>query len=99
MRTDAAELALDERVDAVLCFCTHDILTSPLAMARAVALLRTGGRIVAAGVRRPDRRAGWLRVPGLSVSRLVFAVRRVDRTRRLVETRRSGAFYLVTGSR
>ena len=98
-------------MDAVLCFCTHDILTAPPAMPRAVALLRTGGRIVAAGVRRPDRLAGWLRVAGLCVSRLAFAVRPGNRARpwselerllpgtRLVEARRGGAFYLVTGSR
>jgi len=111
IQADAEELTLEARVDAVLCFCTHDILTSPAAVARAVAQLAPGGRIVAAGVQHPDRRAGWLPVPGLFVSGLVFSVRRTQRDRpwrelerllpgtHLVETRRAGAFYLVRGMR
>ena len=75
VQADAEELTLEARVDAVLCFCTHDILTSPGAVARAVAHLAPGGRIVAAGVQHPDRRAGWLAVPGLFVFTKVFSVR------------------------
>jgi ubiquinone/menaquinone biosynthesis C-methylase UbiE len=109
IQADAEDLTLEARVDAVLCFCTHDILTSPAAMARAVAQLRPGGRIVAAGVQHPDRRAGWLAVPGLFVSAKVFSVGGTRRDRpwrelelllpgtHLVEARRAGAFYLVKG--
>ncbi|MBI5287588.1 MAG: class I SAM-dependent methyltransferase [Chloroflexi bacterium] len=41
-----------DSVDAVLCFYTHDILQSDAAIERALAALRPGGRIVAAGARR-----------------------------------------------
>lgn len=111
IQADAEDLTLEARVDAVLCFCTHDILTSPAAVARAVAQLAPGGRIVAAGVQHPDRRAGWLAVPGLFVSAKVFSVRGTQRDRpwrelerllpgtHLVETRRAGAFYVVRGMR
>jgi ubiquinone/menaquinone biosynthesis C-methylase UbiE len=109
VQADAAALDLPERVDAVLCFCTHDILTSPAAVARAIARLTPGGRIVAAGAQRPESRVGWLLAPGLFVSGLVFATRRSGRDRPwrelerilpgmdLVETRRAGAFFLARG--
>ena len=46
-------MALDaESVDAVLCFCTHDIMQSDAAIETAAAALRQGGRIVAAGAKR-----------------------------------------------
>ena len=40
-----------ESVDGVLCFYTHDIMTSPRALDVALGALRPGGRFVAAGVK------------------------------------------------
>lgn len=40
-----------ESVDAVLCFYTHDIMSSPRALDVALAALRPGGRFVAAGAK------------------------------------------------
>lgn len=40
-----------ESVDAVLCFYTHDIMSSPQALEVALAALRPGGRFVAAGAK------------------------------------------------
>lgn len=111
IQADAAELTLPGTVDAVLCFFTHDIVSSDRAMAQAVAHLAVGGRMVAAGAKRPDRRGGWLHAAGLGMTGLVFAVRRTARDRpwralehvlagtRLVETRRGGSVYIVKGAR
>jgi len=52
-----------ESVDAVLCFYTHDIMNSPLAVEKAVAALRCGGRFVAAGVKRATGARGMLLNP------------------------------------
>lgn len=57
---DADELAVEEPLDAVLCFYIHDILTSGSAMERVVGLLKAGGRIVAAGWKLPYTRVGRL---------------------------------------
>ena len=111
IQADAAEMTLPGTVDAVLCFFTHDIMSSDRAMARAVAHLAPGGRMVAAGAKRPDRHGGWLNAVGLRLTGLVFAVRRTARDRpwraleqvlpgtQLVETRRRGAVYIVKGTR
>ena len=40
-----------ESVEAVLCFYTHDIMSSPRALDVAIAALRPGGRFVAAGAK------------------------------------------------
>jgi hypothetical protein len=40
-----------DSVDGVLCFYTHDVMTSPGAVDVALSALRPGGRFVAAGVR------------------------------------------------
>jgi phosphatidylethanolamine/phosphatidyl-N-methylethanolamine N-methyltransferase len=40
-----------ESVDGVLCFYTHDIMSSPRALDVALAALRPGGRLVAAGAK------------------------------------------------
>jgi len=50
---DAVELE-PESVDGVICFYTHDIMNSPVALEKALAALRPGGRVVAAGVKRAD---------------------------------------------
>lgn len=53
IEANADEVELQpESVDAVLCFCTHDIMKSRRALERAVKALRTGGCLVAAGVKR-----------------------------------------------
>jgi demethylmenaquinone methyltransferase/2-methoxy-6-polyprenyl-1,4-benzoquinol methylase len=50
-------------VDAVLCFYTHDIMNSPIALEKALAALRPGGRFVAAGVKRTTGARGLLLNP------------------------------------
>ena len=57
-----------ESVDGVLCFYTHDIITSPRALDVALGALRPGGRVVAAGVKL----AGGLR--GTILNPLTLAV-------------------------
>lgn len=57
-----AELA-PESVDAILSFCTHDIMRSPGALRNAVTALRPGGRFVAAGVKRASGVRGLLLNP------------------------------------
>src|SRR5262249_31322585 len=53
IEANAEEVALaPSSVDAVLCFYTHDILTSAQAVERAIAALRPGGRFVATGGKR-----------------------------------------------
>jgi ubiquinone/menaquinone biosynthesis C-methylase UbiE len=53
VEANAEAAALDPgSVDAVLCFYTHDILQSDLAIETAAAVLRQGGRFVAAGATR-----------------------------------------------
>ena len=59
---DAVELE-PEWVDGVICFYTHDIMNSPDALARALAALRSGGRIVTAGVKRASGAQGVLLNP------------------------------------
>jgi len=56
IEANAEELSLNERFDGVLCSYTHDIITSPLAVQRAVDHLKPGGRFVAMGLKRPT---GW----------------------------------------
>ena len=56
MQANAEELTLGEQFDGILSTYTHDIMTSPLAVQRAVAHLKPGGRFAAIGFARP---AGW----------------------------------------
>jgi ubiquinone/menaquinone biosynthesis C-methylase UbiE len=52
VEADAAAVALEPGAfDGVLCFYTHDIMRSRQALGRAVAALRPGGRVVAAGAK------------------------------------------------
>jgi ubiquinone/menaquinone biosynthesis C-methylase UbiE len=51
LEANAEELELDEAVDAILCFFTHDIMVSPTAIPRALRFLKPRGRIAAAGVK------------------------------------------------
>lgn len=50
-------------VDAVLSFYTHDIMSSPQAVERAIQALRPGGIFVAAGSKLAQGRRGWLLDP------------------------------------
>jgi demethylmenaquinone methyltransferase/2-methoxy-6-polyprenyl-1,4-benzoquinol methylase len=50
-------------VDGVVCFYTHDIMNSPVALKKALASLRPGGRFVAAGVKRATGARGLLLNP------------------------------------
>ena len=59
---DSARLT-PESVDGVLCFYTHDIMTSPRALDVALGALRPGGRFVAAGVKLVRGRRGVLLNP------------------------------------
>ena len=56
VQTNAEELDLGQQFDGILSTYTHDIMTSALAVERAVAHLRPGGRFVAIGFARPT---GW----------------------------------------
>ena len=47
-------------VDAVLSFYTHDIMSSPRAVEKAVQALRPGGRLVVAGSKLVEGRWAWL---------------------------------------
>ncbi len=61
IEANAEEVNLQpESVDAVLSFYTHDIMSSPLAVGRALQALRTGGVFVAAGSKLVGKRSGWL---------------------------------------
>ena len=56
VQANAEEMYLDEQFDGILSTYTHDIMTSPLAVERAVVHLKPGGRFVALGFKRPT---GW----------------------------------------
>lgn len=56
VQANAEELDLGEQFDGIVSTYTHDIMTSPLAIERAVAHLKPGGRFVAIGFARPT---GW----------------------------------------
>jgi arsenite methyltransferase len=57
MQTPAQGLSLPEPVDALLFHYTHDILRSPVAIERLLALARPGARVVIAGIKYFPR---WL---------------------------------------
>jgi ubiquinone/menaquinone biosynthesis C-methylase UbiE len=75
---EAAPVAA-ESADAVLCLYTHDIITSPLAVRTAVGALRSGGRFVAAGVKR----AGGFRGLLLDPITLAYSLPAITRTESL----------------
>ena len=56
VQANAEELELGEKFDGILAFYTHDIMTSPIAVERAVAHLKPGGRFAASGVKLAT---GW----------------------------------------
>jgi demethylmenaquinone methyltransferase/2-methoxy-6-polyprenyl-1,4-benzoquinol methylase len=88
---ESAPLTL-ESVDAVLCFYTHDIITSPRAVDVALGALRPGGRFVAAGVKLAGGLRGTIRNPlTLAVSfPAITHLADLDRPWALLETRLGG---------
>jgi len=60
VEADAETLELDECLDGILCFYTHDIMVSPTALPRALQYLKPGGRVVAAGAKLARGWRGWL---------------------------------------
>jgi demethylmenaquinone methyltransferase/2-methoxy-6-polyprenyl-1,4-benzoquinol methylase len=56
VQANAEELELEEAFDGIISSYTHDIMTSPLAVERAVAHLARGGRFVSLGF---CRSTGW----------------------------------------
>jgi len=56
----AEEFELPERVNGMLCFFTHDIMSSPVALSRALRFLEQGARVVAAGAKLARGWRGWL---------------------------------------
>ena len=52
VESNANTVDIQEQVDGVLCFFTHDIMNSEPAVERALAPLKPGKRLVAAGVKR-----------------------------------------------
>jgi len=60
IEANAETFEIDQRVDGILCFYTHDIMLSPTALPRAIKYLKAGGRMVAAGGKLARGRRGWL---------------------------------------
>jgi len=106
---NAEGVTLDrDSLDAALCFYTHDILQSDAAIEMALAALRPGGRIVAAGAKRATGLRGLMLNPvTVSYSRTaVTSLEGFDRPwahleRRLgpleVEERLLGTAYIARG--
>lgn len=107
-QASAEEFELPERADALLCFYTHDIMVSPVALPRAARFLEPGARVVAAGAKLARGWRGWLVNP-LTVAYSLPAVTTLDRRtepyarmRELVEDfrleeRLLGSQYLASG--
>ena len=57
---DAETFEVPEPVDGLLCFFTHDILLSEIALPRAMKFLAPGARLAAAGVMLANGWRGWL---------------------------------------
>jgi demethylmenaquinone methyltransferase/2-methoxy-6-polyprenyl-1,4-benzoquinol methylase len=60
LEANAESFELDDPVDGILCFYTHDIMLSPTALPRAIRHLKPGGRVVAAGGKLVHGWRGWL---------------------------------------
>lgn len=80
VEADAESFQLEEPIDGILCFYTHDIMLSPTALPRVIHFLRPGGRIVAAGGKLARGWRGWLINP-LTVLYSLPAVTTLDRQR------------------
>lgn len=77
IEANAETFEIDEPVDGVLCFYTHDIMLSATALPRAVGCLKPGGRLVAAGGKLVHGWRGWLINP-LTVAYSLPAVTTLD---------------------
>ena len=55
LQGSAEEVAAAGSADAALLFFVHDVMQSESALRQVLAALRSGGRVVAAGVKRPQR--------------------------------------------
>ncbi len=71
---------MDASVNGILCFYTHDIMLSPIALPRAVTYLEPGGRVVAAGGKLVRGWRGQLINP-ITIAYSLFAVTELDRER------------------
>lgn len=80
IEANAEAFALDGLVDGILCFYTHDIMLSPTALPHALAFLKAGGRVVAAGGKLVRGWSGWLINP-LTIAYSLPAVTTLDRHR------------------
>jgi len=112
MEANAETFELPEPVHAILCFYTHDILLSPIAVLRALEFLVPGGAAVAAGAKLVHGWRGWLINPiTVAYSLTAVTTRDVERSyapfsaleERLadfhVEERWLGSQYLASGTR
>lgn len=112
IEADAENFEIDGDLDGILCFYTHDIMLSPVALPRAVELLKPGGRVVAAGGKLARGWRGWLINP-ITVAYSLPAVTTLDRQRSYetfavlrqllrdvrIEERKLGSQYLAWGSK
>ena len=112
IEANAETFELTEPVHAILCFYTHDILLSPIAVPRALEFIVPGGAAVAAGAKLVRGWRGWLINP-ITVAYSLTAVTTRDARRsyrpftaieeRLVEfhleERWLGSQYLAWGKR
>lgn len=108
---NAETFELPEAVQGILCFYTHDILLSPIALPRAVGLLVPGGRVVAVGGKLVHGWRGLINPITVAYSLPAVTSRDVRRSYRPfavleeflrdvhVEERWLGSQYLVWGRR
>ncbi len=104
----AEETYLSEPVDGVLLFAMHDVLTSPLALDRALACLKPGGKVAAAGPMLAAKLPGKMLNPMIRNVFRRFAVSNQDmdcpwrllaeRVKLEVEILGPGIMYLVWGT-
>lgn len=110
LKASAESFQLEDPVDALLCFYTHDIMLSPTALPRAMRWLKPGARIVAAGGKLARGPIGGLINPltilyslpfitTLDLSREPFAGLRDLLPDLRVEDRMLGSQYLAWGRR
>lgn len=110
LQTSAEDFQLEEPLDALLCFYTHDIMLSPTALPRAMRWLKPGARIATAGGKLAGGPIGWFINPltilyslpfitTLDPSREPFAVLRHLVSDLRVEERMLRSQYLAWGTR
>lgn len=80
IEANAETFEIDEPVDGILCFYTHDIMLSPTALPRAIRHQKRGGRVTAAGGQLMRGWVGWLVNP-VTIAYSLPAVTTLDRAR------------------